>query len=345
MTPDGQLALFGAWMWRLVNNVVILRKNWRALSDPAYTNLLSRIHVGLAWNGFGFMSEKQAGVGINYTQSDFQTLLDRCLQCLSKEEAATFEGAPIIVGTKVVRDTLNRELVKNFAHSKNVKMHFYHSKDRSQRQAASGVMQTRLWQVGSSVTNDSLGQLPLVTGMKAMVTENIAIKHHVVNGTEGIIMEIKYSTDSEGRRYATCVYVHIPGSGIKSDNLPVDVVPIVPATTTFTYKSSDGQSWSVTRSQLPLLPAYAYTDYKAQGRSLPMVIVDLAGCRGLQSLYVMISRATLLKSLAVLRNFNIKKVNIRLGEDFRNEFDRLELLDTQSARTWASRHDNQAMQY
>ncbi|KAJ7099670.1 hypothetical protein C8R44DRAFT_642242, partial [Mycena epipterygia] len=46
-----------------------------------------------------------------------------------------------------------------------------------------------------------------------------------------------------------------------------------------------------------------YTGYKAQVKSLERVNVDLNGTASLQSFYVMVSRATSLKSLAVLRNF------------------------------------------
>ncbi|KAJ6601231.1 hypothetical protein DFH09DRAFT_900651, partial [Mycena vulgaris] len=31
-TADGQAALYGAFLWRMVSKVVILRKNWRAAS-------------------------------------------------------------------------------------------------------------------------------------------------------------------------------------------------------------------------------------------------------------------------------------------------------------------------
>lgn len=73
--------------------------------------------------------------------------------------------------------------------------------------------------------------------------------------------------------------------------------------------------------------------------------MDLAGCRSLQSLYVMISRATSLKSLAILRNFEAKKVNTRLSEDFRKEFARLDVLDTLTANQWANRKNNAETQY
>lgn len=45
---DGINSLYGAWLWREFRKVVILRKNFRAQHDPEYTNLLARVHMGLA---------------------------------------------------------------------------------------------------------------------------------------------------------------------------------------------------------------------------------------------------------------------------------------------------------
>ncbi|EGO18446.1 hypothetical protein SERLADRAFT_350232, partial [Serpula lacrymans var. lacrymans S7.9] len=44
-------------------------------------------------------------------------------------------------------------------------------------------------------------------------------------------------------------------------------VPVFPAPTTFKYKINE-TSHSISRRQLPMLPAFAFTDYKFQGRSL-----------------------------------------------------------------------------
>jgi ATP-dependent exoDNAse (exonuclease V) alpha subunit len=70
--------------------------------------------------------------------------------------------------------------------------------------------------------------------------------------------------------------------------------------TTFNYKIADELTYYVTRWQLPLLPAYAFTVNKIQGQSLKKVIVDLQSAK---ALYVMISRATALDNLVVLRWF------------------------------------------
>ncbi|KAJ7262629.1 hypothetical protein C8J57DRAFT_955021, partial [Mycena rebaudengoi] len=152
----------------------------------------------------------------------------------------------------------------------------------------------------------------------------------IVNEAEGVVMEIKYSTDTKGRRYADCVYIEVLDSGVNLHPGGVNIVPIVPVKSHFAYISQDGLKFGRSRLQLPLLLAYAYTDFKSQGRSLEIVIVDLEGARSLLGLYVMLSRATTLPTLAVLRNFGPRMMSSRLGEEFRDEFRRLERLDAQT---------------
>jgi ATP-dependent exoDNAse (exonuclease V) alpha subunit len=168
--------------------------------------------------------------------------------------------------------------------------------------------------------------------MKVMIMENIALRASVVNGTEGVLKHIKYSVDSKGRRYADCAYVEILHK--TGDITERKIVPFVPEPTYFSYTSDTGLTFSISRNQLPLLPSYAYTDYKSQGRSLTKVILDLNGCMSLQSVYVMLSRATSLRSIAILRSFKPRTMNSRLGEEFREEFARLERLDALTTAEW-----------
>lgn len=344
-TPKGQTALYGVFLWRLVDKVVELKKNWRARTDPKYVNLLHRVRQGIAWNGRSVMTNEQVGNGDNYTVSDNAILKSRQLQAMMPHERAQFRDAPIIVGTKVVRDVLNRRIARNFAKRTGATLYDYHSLDCFRKVPLPPDMQTRMWNVRSSVTKDSLGRIPLVPGMKVMVTENVAIKAHVVNGAEGVVRDIKYTTDPMGRRYAKCVYVYIEGSNISIPGLELGVVPILPVNTSFEYIAADGTCFTVSRSQVPLVPAYAYTDHKAQGRSLSKVIVDITSCRSLQGLYVMISRATSLNSIAVLRNFDETKIRKRLPQEFRQEFERIQSLDRLTKEAWVSRHEIVESQY
>jgi ATP-dependent DNA helicase PIF1 len=331
-TCTGIDSMYGAWLWREFTQVVILRKNFRALGDPEYTNLLARIRMGIAWDGINTMKPEQKGDGQNYSTSDYRTVNGRQLQSMSIAEQATFVDAPIVCATKVVRDLLNRELSLNYGNTVHRPVHDYYAKDSFKSKPLNEELQKRTWYIRSTLTKDAIGRLPLCIGMRVMIMENIALKAAVVNGAEGILRKIKYSVDDKGRRYADCAYVEV--TQVVDGKSTRKVVPIVPETSYFNYTSDTGLTFSISRSQLPLLPSYAYTDYKSQGRSLKKAILDLNGCMSLQSVYVMLSRATSLKSIAVLRSFNPRTLNSRLGEEFREEFARLEALDAETTLAW-----------
>ena len=71
---QGQTALHGASLWRQVDQVVVLKTNFRARFDPEYVNLLARIHIGRAWDGKNARAEDQVGNGKNYNSSDYDIL-------------------------------------------------------------------------------------------------------------------------------------------------------------------------------------------------------------------------------------------------------------------------------
>ena len=136
-----------------------------------------------------------------------------------------------------------------------------------------------------------------------MTTENLATDKKLVSGMEGIVQHVDYGILDNGRRYAKACYVLVEGSGVLVDGHALDVVPILPIPHSFTYKSCYGESFPISRLQLPLVPAYSYTDYKSQGRTLEHAIVDVKSVRSLQGIYVMLSRVKSLAGLAVLSDF------------------------------------------
>lgn len=171
-----------------------------------------------------------------------------------------------------------------------------------------------------------------------MVTENIAFSKGIVNGVEGVVEKIKFSRDAEGNRYASVVYLRISGVDMEIPGVSVELVPIFPETVSFEVKVRSGETihtQTVTRKQLPLLPAYSYTDFKSQGRTLERAIVDLSTARG-QGVYVMLSRVKSLEGLAILRWFPSTKVFQRLPEDMRRELDRIDFLDKATLEAYVS---------
>lgn len=125
------------------------------------------------------------------------------------------------------------------------------------------------------MVDDALGSLPLLIGMRVMVTENTDMSHGVVNGSQGTVRHVKYSEGEEGERYAECVYVHIEGCGMRCPGIENDVVPIFPVRNSFKYKSITDRKISMNREHVSLLPDYAFMDYKIQGRSLTEVVVEI----------------------------------------------------------------------
>ena len=134
-----------------------------------------------------------------------------------------------------------------------------------------------------------------------------------------ILENIKYELNECNKRRAVCVYMHMPGTNIHTPGLPHSVIPILPEKTSFKYNIPGQKGYNVSRSQLPLLPAYTYTANKIQGQSLKHALVDLKSAQGTQALYVMIFHTMVLDNLVITRWFLSTNVN--------RQFDRLEKLD------------------
>jgi hypothetical protein len=109
-------------------------------------------------------------------------------------------------------------------------------------------------------------------------------------------------------------YVHVSGSKINALGLLPDAVPVLLVIYSFKYKDENKTVFYISRTQLHLLPAYAFIANKIQGQSLQHALVDLVSAKGTQALYVMISWAVCLDNLAVLHWFPLHNVDHRLSE-------------------------------
>ncbi|KAJ7497910.1 hypothetical protein B0H11DRAFT_2226597 [Mycena galericulata] len=114
-------------------------------------------------------------------------------------------------------------------------------------------------------------------------------------------------------------------------NLPPKHAPILADTVDMTFKHPDsGKKCLIKRTQVPLVPAFAMTAHKAQGKSLDVVMMDLESTIGTEAPYVMLSRATSLEGVFILRPFQKKVIQRHPSQDVRDEFRRLDVLCHQS---------------
>lgn len=101
---------------------------------------------------------------------------------------------------------------------------------------------------------------------------------------------------------------------------------------------------SVTRKALPFVPAYSITTHKAQGQTIPKVVVDLQllpGAESVASRYVPLSRVKSRKDIAILRDFSFSALRVKLSKAQRDELERLDRMNKTTSehyQTWQNNH-------
>jgi ATP-dependent exoDNAse (exonuclease V) alpha subunit len=120
-------------------------------------------------------------------------------------------------------------------------------------------------------------------------------------------------------------------NGLALSQLEPGVVPVVPWKTRRPFKITiNNERRSVSRLQVPMLPAYALTIEKCQGQNVPLSLLDICSVpSGFQMspahLYVAFSRSPGRDSIRILRRFNNKVkdlLQMHVSEELRDD-DRL----------------------
>ncbi len=168
-----------------------------------------------------------------------------------------------------------------------------------------------------------------------MITQNFDVRAGVVNGAVGTLERIRFRVDGDGQRHATSCIVAIP-------DMSGDALPHVGAGRAVALRDSvdlqfrhpfSRKKLQIKRKQVPIMPAFAITAHKAQGRTLSSAIVDLDSCRGTESPYVMISKVKSLNGLLILRPFKIGVIQKRQSEEYRTESKWLRILTMMTLQT------------
>ena len=83
--------------------------------------------------------------------------------------------------------------------------------------------------------------------------------------------------------------------------------------------------------QIPIVPGYAFMDYKAQGQMMECVIIDISkpptGKLSVFGVYVALSRSRGRNTICILRNFDPDLLMHHPSEDLRVDMARLEQID------------------
>jgi hypothetical protein len=196
----------------------------------------------------------------------------------------------------------------------------------------------------SGKTGQRFGKLPIVLGMPVIVNQDFDVEGRLVNGSFGYLRDYRFQTDEDGTRILTSCIVEVPDLTCEPlPHLPPKHVAVISDTVEMRsiVHPVSGRSCTMKRSQVPLAPGFAMTAHKAQGLTLPHVIVDLASCRGTESPYVMVSRCPHLNGLMILRPFPISKISCHRSQESRDEFSRLDALRLDTIATHGTQSERE----
>ena len=189
--------------------------------------------------------------------------------------------------------------------------------------------QRRLWSLPHASTHPLPGTLSICMGLPVMIKTNEATECGVTNGAEGVIVGWKARPIADDKYALETVFVKLtsPPEPVHLDGLPENVVPVSHQTVKLSCELPNGEVLKINRSQVPIVPNFAMTDYASQGRTRPNNVCDLLNCKGHTSVYTCLSRGSTYEGTIVLQGFNAKQFSGGLSGHMRQEFRELEMLD------------------
>ena len=310
--PSAQQVVMGKLLWLTFTSVIILVESMRQQGPEnlAFVSLLTRLRSG------------------ECTRDDFDLLNSRLLSNVTdRSKLRPWGDAPVIVSDNATKDAINEQAACAFATNTGRELHWYYAKDRYRgKPLEDESVLTRLREMPSSQTAHRPGKIPLVLGMPVIISQNFDVAGGVVNGSIGTVCKIRYTTDGQsGHRHLTSCVVRLSDStAAEMPGLGNEEFPVLEDTVKMTFKHPyTDKRLTVSRTQVPIQPAFSLTVHKAQGQTFRRVVIDLQGCTGTEAPYVMLSRATSLEGVLILREFDEKKICCRPSEDLRKENRRL----------------------
>jgi len=187
--------------------------------------------------------------------------------------------------------------------------------------------------------------------MEVMVMFNVSTDLDVANGAHGHIVDIVLDLREELSNIPSNtielqyppIYVlvaMIRTKAVALDSLATGVLPITSLAKTFSVVTASGNKITVAREQLPVTPAYAFTNYRSQAQTIEYCIVDLGtpptGKLTPFNAYVALSRSRGRNSIRLLRDFDERLFTHHPSEYLRLEDERLGILDLRTKETWLS---------
>ena len=331
----------GRSLWQQITTVVILRQNMRQKSqtpnDAKFRTALENMRYGAC-----------TPADIKFLQSMVANDKERNLS------QHKFKYVPIIVTRNIQRDKINDLGCELFAKDMKEKLHFFHSEDEwtsqtsyemnserpkkgSRRKQLSITnkhidirIQTHLWNLPHTSSNHKAGILKLCKGMPVMIKYNIATECCITNGAEATVVDWQSHFNETQKEVLDVLFVRLvkPPTDIQLPGLAINVVPILPIAEAISCILANDKQVRIKRTQIPVLPNFAMTDYCSQGRTRTHNIVHLvASAYSLMSYYTALSRSSSADDTVILQDFDYTPFVDGISGYLRQEYRELDILD------------------
>jgi hypothetical protein len=167
-----------------------------------------------------------------------------------------------------------------------------------------------LWNLRHSASDHVPGKLSLCIGMPVMICNNEATELCITKGQEGHVASWQSVIGPHGQLVLDTLFVRLdqPAKTIKIDGLPENVVPLTKLSKSVLCVTPSDVALKINRSQVPVLPNFAMTDYASQGKTRYFNVVDLSGCRDHMSYYTSLSRGSTTEGTVIVQGFNPHKI-------------------------------------
>lgn len=185
-------------------------------------------------------------------------------------------------------------------------------------------------------------------GIDVIVTMNLDAENHLVNGARGTVTGMILHSNEEFdasqdviqlQEPPVCVFVKLlHGKNIKLDGLEENEVPLQPVQRSYKLQLQNGKQVTVTRTQLPLQIARAFTDYRSQGQTILPIAIDIgrppSGSISPFNAYVALSRSKGKRSVRLVRDFEDSILQTTPSKDLELEDIRLGKLAETTVKGW-----------
>jgi PIF1-like helicase len=336
----------GYKLFQQFTNVIILKTQVRASSCSILRGVLSRLRSG------------------------HQTVLDYHLlkaKRVSEKNIDLTNGLRTLTCTNRTKTIFNVEATIQWAEKNNTHISIFISKHEWLRDGQKLQPTEALIEQALSIHDSSKVKVPpyfiYTPGIPVMTTENEHIGLKLVNGAEfkaiGVIPDVLYPGVAVTKQVtihfgppAAILVMSKDIKDIKIDGLPPSVLLLTPKTTSL---PEIPQSIVCKRTGVKCTAAFAMTDYKAQGKSFPLTLLDLTSAKGklhttstesaktvpFETLYVQLSRATSWNGIHIQQLLSEESfLKCKIGDEIERGLSRLERLADQSVERFQRRCTN-----